>query len=197
MANPVGRPPETEPDGTVVAKSLVNVTIPTKLANFLKENRVNRSQLFTRIVTMLYAGEICPHCYDSEIRKTPVGAQCQNCEKWISFNDCPNCSESYDLRESIGYLDNPDYNAFANNNDLDPGCQKCMPKALREMKTPPKSAQGDEKDPKKGMISLKCVECGEKFERSMGSAQNKLNKHTRCTDCNIKIVQEFENNEKK
>ena len=51
MSRSVGRPPETEPDGTVISKSLVNVTIPSKLAEFLKKAGINRSKLFTRIVT--------------------------------------------------------------------------------------------------------------------------------------------------
>lgn len=196
MARPVGRPPETEPDGTIVAKSLVNVTIPTKLAQYLKDNGVNRSQLFTRIVTSLYIGEICPHCYGSEIRKTPVGCQCEHCDKWLSFNDCPNCSESYDLRKSIGYLDNPKFNAFANDGDVY-GCQKCITsrvKPLRGSKPPKKRVPKDKKDKKNQKISLKCVDCGSKFERSIGV---NLSKNTRCTDCNIKIVKEFEKNEKK
>ena len=126
---PVGRPPETEPDGTVIAKSLVNVTIPTKLASFLKQNGVNRSQLFTRIVTMLYVDEICRYCYGTELDKKPVGVECRSCEKWLNFNDCanPECDQRYDLRKSIGYLPNPNFNSFSNDKDLNYGCQKCMP----------------------------------------------------------------------
>lgn len=124
---PVGRPPETEPDGTIIAKSLVNVTIPTKLASFLKENGVNRSQLFTRIVTMLYVDQICRYCYGTDLDNKPVGVECRSCEKWLSFNDCPNCGEMYDLRKSIGYMANENYNCFSNDNDLNHGCQKCMP----------------------------------------------------------------------
>ena len=50
MSRSVGRPAETDPDGAVITKSLVNVTIPTKLAEFLKKAGINRSKLFTRIV---------------------------------------------------------------------------------------------------------------------------------------------------
>lgn len=129
---PVGRPPETEPDGTIIAKSLVNVTIPTKLASFLKDNKVNRSQLFTRVVTMLYINEICRHCYSTDLANKPVGISCNDCERWLSFKDCPNCGESYDLRQSIGYLKNPNYNCFGNDDDLNSGCQKCMPDRISE-----------------------------------------------------------------
>ena len=56
----VGRPPELDSNGDIVVKSLVNVTIPTKLANFLKEKGINRSRLFTDVVSKMFQEELCP-----------------------------------------------------------------------------------------------------------------------------------------
>ena len=46
MVKQVGRPPERDSEGNVISKSLVNVTIPTKLRDFLSKNKINRSKLF-------------------------------------------------------------------------------------------------------------------------------------------------------
>ena len=62
MVRQVGRPPERDSEGNVISKCLVNVTIPTKLKlrDFLSENKINRSKLFTNVVTRLYMHQICP-----------------------------------------------------------------------------------------------------------------------------------------
>ena len=67
MVRSVGRPPERDSEGNVVSKCLVNVTIPTKLRDFLADNKVNRSKLFTNVVTELYKKELCPKCYRRNI----------------------------------------------------------------------------------------------------------------------------------
>ena len=59
MVKQVGRPPERDSEGNIISKSLVNVTIPTKLRDFLSKNNINRSQLFTRVVTALYMHALC------------------------------------------------------------------------------------------------------------------------------------------
>ena len=59
MSKPkVGRPPQVDKDGKVISKTLVNLTIPVKLKEFLDKHVKNRSEFFTKIVTMLYIGEI-------------------------------------------------------------------------------------------------------------------------------------------
>ena len=63
----VGRPAERDSQGNRISKCLVNVTIPTKLRDFLSENKINRSKLFTSVVTRLYMHQICPKCYNENI----------------------------------------------------------------------------------------------------------------------------------
>ena len=64
MVKQLGRPAERDSQGNRISKSLVNVTIPTKLRDWLSDNNINRSRLFTRVVTMLYCHAICPKCYE-------------------------------------------------------------------------------------------------------------------------------------
>lgn len=139
MSRNVGRPPETDPDGTVVTKCLVNVTIPSKLAEFLKKNSINRSKLFTRIVTMLYLNEICRFCFHTEITETLTGSKCEGCLSWLTFKQCANCNADYDMRKDIfdkknrGLLpaQNPNYNHFCQSKKIELGCMKCIKKGDR------------------------------------------------------------------
>ena len=131
---PVGRPPETGADGEIVAKSLVNVTIPTKLAQYLKDMKINRSKLFTRIVTMLYVNSICRHCYSLNMTDTLTGTRCDECQKWVAFKKCPNCDKDYNMHEYLfdkthrGMLpaENPAYNFFRQSKDVEMGCKSCI-----------------------------------------------------------------------
>jgi len=119
----VGRPPAVDKHGVVIQKSLVNVTIPTKLANFLKEKGINRSKLFTEVVKKRYNNEICANCYGEDIKITAVGSYCEECRvpgrgptKWIKLNNCENCGIKYQ----------PGYNMFAQDGKIE-GCQDCIP----------------------------------------------------------------------
>ena len=128
MSKPkVGRPPQVDKDGKVISKTLVNLTIPVKLKEFLDKHVKNRSEFFTKVVTMLYIGEICPKCYsDIHISNVSVGIECTDCRIWIKLKDCPNCNTRYDPRKTISYEPNPHYNPFRNDDDLKHGCSKCM-----------------------------------------------------------------------
>ena len=104
---------------------VVNVNAPVKFLEFLKDNGVNRSELFTKVAASYYRKEICNVCY-SKLELTGVGAYCQPCGTrywqrtkstktfWKSFNDCPNCDESYSHE-----------NLFAQTKQGLNGCQKC------------------------------------------------------------------------
>jgi len=123
----VGRPPQTDSDGNRIDKTLINLTIPVTLKNFLDKHIKNRSEFFTEIVTKLYIGLICPKCYsDSYIAEAPVGIECTNCDRWIKFNDCPNCGTRYDPRRmiQIGYIEEP--NPHFNPAHGSKQCSKCM-----------------------------------------------------------------------
>ena len=129
----VGRPPAVDKHGVVIQKSLVNVTIPTKLANFLKEKGINRSKLFTDCVKKLFEKELCPKCYGEKIETTVVGSYCYDCNKtghsgapitWLTLNNCENCGQKY----------MPVYNMFAQpkDNSFLKGCFDCVPEEDRQ-----------------------------------------------------------------
>ena len=127
----VGRPPEVDSNGKKIDKTLVNLTIPVTLKNFLDKHVKNRSEFFTKIVTMLYIGEICPKCYsDDYISKAPVGIECTDCDIWIKLNDCSNCSTRMDPRKTIGYEPNPHYNPAHGSKQ----CSKCMEVVNEELR---------------------------------------------------------------
>ena len=121
----VGRPEKTDSEGKRIITKVVNVNAPVKFLEFLKENGVNRSELFTKVAASYYAKEICNVCY-SKLESTGVGAYCQPCGTqywqrtkssktfWKVFNDCPNCEESYSHE-----------NLFAQTKQGLNGCQKC------------------------------------------------------------------------
>lgn len=100
---PVGRPPEKDKNGETITRSTVNVTIPSKLAEFLKDQGVNRSKLFTIAATQLYEDAICSVCFTKDVKKTPIGMRCDGpCGRYADRsgpffykrNKCPSC-ENY------------------------------------------------------------------------------------------------------
>ena len=98
----VGRPPELDPEtGETMVKSLVNVTIPTKLAEFLKRNNVNRSKLFTKVVTQMYNEELCPKCYTIDVSNVPMGIRCNGfCSRinphFVKYHKCDRCQTPFE-----------------------------------------------------------------------------------------------------
>ena len=95
MVRQVGRPPERDSEGNVISKCLVNVTIPTKLRDFLSENKINRSKLFTSVVTRLYMNQICPKCYNENIINGIMALKCDDCDCIIKYKPCGECDEMY------------------------------------------------------------------------------------------------------
>ena len=131
-SRPVGRPPELDSEGKPITKCLVNVTIPVKLRDFLARNKINRSQLFTQVVTKMYKNKICPKCYEDNITETPTCFYCANCTTesrtaYLSFKECvnPECEEIYNLIKN-----HPEYNYFQYEMDggsmVKQGCSKCI-----------------------------------------------------------------------
>ena len=117
--NSVGRPPELDGNGEIVQKSLVNVTIPSKLALFLKEKGINRSKLFTDVVTKLFNEEICNRCYSDHIEENLIYVSCRECKHILKYKNCENCNSLYCLT----------YNKFAQPKDKSflKGCYDCIP----------------------------------------------------------------------
>ena len=98
---PAGRPPELDSNGKPIAKCLVNVTIPTKLRDFLAQHNVNRSELFRTAALQYHNLEICPHCYCHDIKETHKGHQCVDCNKWIKFKRCGLCEAAHAPESSV------------------------------------------------------------------------------------------------
>ena len=101
---PVGRPPEKDKNGEVITRSTVNVTIPSKLAEFLKEKGENRSKLFTIAATQLYEGEICSTCYTKDVKNTAIGMRCDGpCSRYADrsgaffykYHRCETCNNEF------------------------------------------------------------------------------------------------------
>ena len=95
MVRQVGRPPELDSEGNRISKCLVNVTIATKLRDFLIDNEINRSQLFTKIVTDMFKKELCPKCYSRNICNSMFGIVCEDCNSVIQYKNCSECKEGY------------------------------------------------------------------------------------------------------
>jgi len=117
MGRTVGRPSERDSEGNVISKCLVNVTIPTKLRDFLAKNKINRSALFTNVVTRLYMHQICPKCYSEHIINGIMALSCEECETIIHYRDCGECDEPYQRPTNMP-------KAVKNTSRF--GCEKCQ-----------------------------------------------------------------------
>ena len=95
MVRAMGRPPQRDSEGNIVSKCLVNVTIPSKLRDFLVDNKVNRSQLFTKIVTDMYKKELCPKCFSRNITDSMFAIICEDCTSVIQYKNCSECNTGY------------------------------------------------------------------------------------------------------
>ena len=116
MVKQLGRPAERDGEGNKISKSLVNVTIPTKLRDFLSDNNINRSQLFTRVVTMLYCHALCPKCYETNIIDNIMAIRCDNCDVVIKYHNCSQCGEQYNKKNLV--------EAIKGSSDF--GCESCQ-----------------------------------------------------------------------
>ena len=118
---PVGRPSQVDINGEKITKSLLNVTIPSKLADFLRRKEVNRSKLFTEVVTQLYNNEICSQCYSIDINESPIGMSCRPCSRyapfWYHLKNCSVCNLQYKPGVNVP-------SAIKGSDDW--GCQQCQ-----------------------------------------------------------------------
>ena len=102
----VGRPEKTDSDGNKIITKVINVNAPVKFIEFLKDNGINRSELFTKVAASFYNKEICNVCF-SKLYDTKIGRQCEECAHqyykktgdvksfWKQFYNCPECQEPY------------------------------------------------------------------------------------------------------
>jgi len=137
----VGRPAKTDSTGNVIESKTINVNVPIKLVEFLKNQnpQVNRSELFTKVVTDLYNGLICPRCY-SEGLNGPVGVQCATCYVnyskqtggeiktfWLKFHKClnPKCDKMYSHDNLFATFNDPKDVKAGLFNPVK-GCQVCL-----------------------------------------------------------------------
>ena len=103
----VGRPEKTDSDGNRIVHKVINVNVPIKLVEFLKDEGINRSEMFTDVATRMFKKKICNVCY-TKLRETKIGRQCEECAHqyyiktnglietfWKHFYNCPECKEPY------------------------------------------------------------------------------------------------------
>jgi hypothetical protein len=135
----VGRPAKTDSIGNIIESKTINVNVPVKLVEFLKDQKVNRSELFTNVVTDMYNGKICPRCY-SKGEIGPVGIQCVTCSNnyskqtggeirtfWLKFHHClnPDCDKMYSYDNLFASYNDPDDVALGLDNPVK-GCKSCL-----------------------------------------------------------------------
>ena len=95
MVRAIGRPSEVDSEGNKISKCLVNVTIPTKLRDFLVDNNIPRSKLFREVVTDMYKKELCPKCFSRNISDTLFAIVCEDCTSVIQYKNCSECNTGY------------------------------------------------------------------------------------------------------
>jgi len=126
MVRTAGRPPELDSEGNRISKCLVNVTIPTKLRDFLIKNNVNRSKLFTDVVLRMYMTEICPKCYRENLTDGVMALRCDDCDKVIKYNECDACNAKYQNATVVNNVPIPANRPIPIKGSDRFGCQVCL-----------------------------------------------------------------------
>ena len=118
---PVGRPPQVDINGEPITKCLLNVTIPSKLADYLRRKGTNRSKLFTAVVSQYEKKELCSQCFSLDIEETSIGMRCKPCSRyapfWYHLKRCPVCDTQYKPGENL-------LKAIKGSDNW--GCQQCQ-----------------------------------------------------------------------
>jgi len=87
------------------------MTIPQDLYDFLIENEISRSKLFTEMAKELYKGKVNPCCFKKGKQETIHGVYCIHCSDdphrytWISLKDC-GCGHRFTVQDRTN---EPDY----------------------------------------------------------------------------------------
>jgi len=99
-----GRKPLRTPGGQRIRKVVCNMTIPQDLYDFLIENEISRSKLFTEMAKELYKGKVNPCCFKKGKQETIHGVYCVHCSDdphrytWISLKDC-GCGHRFTVQD--------------------------------------------------------------------------------------------------
>jgi len=96
----VGRPPQIDKNGEHIVRTTINVSVPVKLLEFLKREKIPRSELFNKVVTKMHEGQICPQCYTTDIVSNHIGTRCNSaCSRYQPYfyvrNSCPKCKKEF------------------------------------------------------------------------------------------------------
>ena len=98
-----GRKPLKDPGGEVIEKKVCNMTIPRNLYNYLKENNISRSKLFTEMAKDIFAGKINPCCFKDGVKETIHGTFCIHCSNppyrhtWLDIKFC-SCGHQFTIQ---------------------------------------------------------------------------------------------------
>ena len=81
------------------------MTIPQYLYDYLVENKISRSKLFTEMAKELYKEKVNPCCFKEGREETIHGVYCINCSDapyrhtWLSKKDCPGCGKPFTIQD--------------------------------------------------------------------------------------------------
>jgi hypothetical protein len=126
MVRRAGRPAQIDSEGNRISKCIVNVTIPTKLRDFLIKNDVNRSKLFTDVVLRMHSTEICPKCYRENLTDGVMALRCDDCDKVIKYNECDACNAKYQNATVVNNVPIPGNRPIPIKGSDRFGCQVCL-----------------------------------------------------------------------
>jgi len=99
-----GRKPLRTPGGQRIRKVVCNMTIPQDLYDFLVENEISRSKLFTEMAKDLYKGIVNPCCFKKGTKETTHGVYCIHCSDspyrytWLSLKSC-GCGHQFTVQD--------------------------------------------------------------------------------------------------
>ena len=150
IRKPVGRPEKTDSDGNRIVTKVINVNVPIKLIEFLKDEGINRSEMFTDVATSMFKKKICNICY-TKLTETKIGRQCEECAHqyyiktnglietfWKHFYNCPDCQEPYSHE-----------NTFSLTKQGLQGCLECQETKQQKLSDPFEDIMSDSFTPEK------------------------------------------------
>jgi len=111
----VGRPPQIDKNGEHIVRTTINVSVPVKLLEFLKREKISRSKLFNKVVTLLHEKHICPKCYTTDVVNNHMGIRCNGaCSRYQPYfykkGKCDKCKIEFQGPSNLPIRIEDEYN---------------------------------------------------------------------------------------